>query len=255
MLFQAGALALLNKTVRVLIQLLHGLVHIRRMGTPRLAQESPVLLKKRALKLHRICVALMDHLEVNADLRGSLPTSGLLVTNHVSFLDIIFLGSLSPMIFVSKSEVANWPLVGSIATCAGTLYVERSRRADVSRVNVNLKRALEADILVTLFPEGTSSDGSHILPFQTSLLQPAVDVEATVTPGFLKYTGEDGQRADDIAYFGDRDLGPCLMALLKRRRTTASLHCGMPFRSAVSRKLLTTSLHSEVIRLSGGFEG
>lgn len=250
-LARIGTLALLNKTVRVLIQLLHGFGHIRRMGIPRLEQESPALVKTRAEKLHRICVTLMDHLEVHADVRGHLPTSGLLVTNHVSFLDIIFLGSLRPMVFVSKSEVASWPVVGGIANSAGTLYVQRSRRADVSRVNVNLKRALEAGILVTLFPEGTSSDGSRVLPFQTSLLQPAVDTEATVTPGYLRYTGEDGQRADDVAYFGDRDLAPCLMALLRRRRTTASLHCGTPIRSAVSRKLLTTSLYSEVIRLSG----
>jgi 1-acyl-sn-glycerol-3-phosphate acyltransferase len=192
----------------------------------------------------------MEHLEVHGIVNGNLPSGGLLVTNHVSFLDIIFLGALSPMVFVSKSEVADWPLVGNIATCAGTLYVERSRRADVSRVNINLKRALEAGVLVTLFPEGTSSDGSSVLPFQASLLQPAVDLKTPVTPGYLEYTGENGERADDIAYFGDRDLAPCLLALLKRRRTSAKLQCGIPLRSAANRKILTASLHAEVVRLS-----
>lgn len=248
---EIGAAASFHKSARLLLQLLHGLVHIRRLGIPNAEEESPSLLERRAAKLHRLCIALLHHLEVKPVLRGTLPSGGLLITNHVSFLDIMFLGALRPMVFVAKSEVADWPLVGNIATCAGTLYVERSRRTDVSRVNRNLKRALEAGILVTLFPEGTSSDGSAVLPFQASLLQPAVDLGAPVTPGHLQYTGLDGRRADDIAYFGDRDLLPCLLALIRRKSTTATLECGAAIQDATSRKSLTQKLHAEVVRLSG----
>lgn len=240
----------LNKTSRVLIQLLHGLLHIRRMGGPDSAGENRRPLKHRANELHRLCIALLDHLKVEPSVEGHLPSDGLLVTNHVSFLDIVFLGSLRPMVFVAKSDVARWPVVGNIATGAGTLYVERTRRADVSRVNRNLKNALEEGLLVTLFPEGTSSDGSTVLPFQASLLQPAVDLAAAVTPGHLRYTGVDGCRADDIAYFGDRELLPCLLALLHRKKVTATLQCGDSIRGAQCRKTLTATLHEEVVRLS-----
>lgn len=220
------------------------------MGIPN-AEEHPGLLERRAAKLHRLCVALLEHLQVTPILEGKLPSGGLLITNHVSFLDIMFLGALRPMVFVAKSEVSGWPLIGNIATCAGTVYVDRNRRTDVSRVNRNLKRALEAGILVTLFPEGTSSDGSAVLPFQASLLQPSVDLGVAVTPGHLQYTGLDGRRADDIAYFGDRDLLPCLLALIHRKSTTATLRCGDSIQDATSRKTLTQKLYAEVVRLSG----
>ena len=172
------------KTFGVLIQLLHGLIHFRRLGLPHEEHTGAGLLY-RAKKLHRLCIGLLEHLKVEVRQEGALPESGMLVTNHVSFLDIMFLGALRPMIFVSKSEVAQWPLVGDIASCAGTLYVERSRRADVSRVNKALARALDAGVLVTLFPEGTSSDGTNVLPFMPSLLQPAVDAKIPVAPGYL----------------------------------------------------------------------
>ena len=219
------------------------------MGAPEGEGYSQKSLAIRARKLNRLCIALLEHLEVEQIVSGPLPESGLLVTNHVSFLDIIFLGALRPMVFVSKSEVARLPLVGNIATCAGTIYIERNRRSDVSRVNIHLKRALEAGLLVTLFPEGTSSDGTQVLPFQASLLQPAVELRALVTPGHLSYSGQDGNRADDIAYFGDRDLAPCLVALLNRRKTVATLRCSKAV-DASDRKKLTAALYSEVVRLS-----
>jgi 1-acyl-sn-glycerol-3-phosphate acyltransferase len=239
----------ISKSARVLVQLIHGLLHLRRAGTAAQGAYSHQSLARRAQKLHRLCVSLLDHLEVECKFSGPLPDRGLLVTNHVSFLDIMFLGALKPMVFVSKSEVAQWPLVGNIATSAGTIYVERSRRSDVSRVNIHLKRALEAGLLVTLFPEGTSSDGTQVLPFQASLLQPAIDLQVPVTPGHLSYSGHDRSRADDIAYFGDRDLAPCLLALLNRSKTVATLKCAKAV-EASDRKKLTAALHTEVVRLS-----
>lgn len=219
------------------------------MGTLEPSQRHVPLLS-RARKLHRLCISLLSHLNVRTVVEGCLPERGLLVTNHVSFLDIMFLGALRPMIFVSKSEVAHWPLVGPIASGAGTLFVERSRRADVSRVNQALQRALNEGVLVALFPEGTSSDGSSVLPFQPSLLQPAVDAKILVTPAHLEYTDVDGCRADDIAYFGDRDLLPCLLALLQRKETIATLRCGHSISAEIGRKQLSAELHAQVLQLS-----
>jgi 1-acyl-sn-glycerol-3-phosphate acyltransferase len=239
-----------GKCGSVAIQLLHALLHFRKLGFPSPA-DSGASLRARAVELHKLSRALLGHLKVRHEVSGPLPTAGLLVTNHLGFLDIMTLSALQPMVFVSKSEVSRWPLVGDIASCAGTIYVERTRRGDVSRVNSALRQRLNAGLLLTIFPEGTSSDGSSVLPFQPSLLQPAVELKIPVTPGHVSYTGSDGRTAEDIAYYGDRDLESCLLALLRRQQVTAHIHFATAFPPALDRKTLAADLHATVSRLGG----
>jgi 1-acyl-sn-glycerol-3-phosphate acyltransferase len=227
----------------------HGVAHARRTGIPR-PSATPAELRERALRLHKISSALLNHFGVERKVSGPAPSSGLLVTNHVSFADIMLLSAVQPMVFVSKSEVAAWPVVGDIAGAAGTIFVERKRRTDVARVNADLRRVLDAGLLVTLFPEGTSSNGSSVLPFQPSLLQPAVEAAIPVHPGHLSYWGTDRIRADNVAYFGDRDLMPCLLALLSRKTTFGEVHFGEPVGPAGDRKTLAALLHSSVTALA-----
>ena len=248
---EIGTFPFIGKSLRFTTQLLLGLLQVRKLGAPG-AHSDAVSLAKRSAALHRLCRNLLRHLEIEVVIEGSLPSTGLLVTNHVSFLDILYLGAVTPMVFVSKSDVAAWPIIGTIASCAGTVFVERRRRLDVSRVNLQVSGVLGTGALVTLFPEGTSSDGSSVLPFQPSLLQPAVEAGVSITPAHLRYTGMDGERADDIAYFGDRDLVPCIIALLNRRRTTATLRCAPPILPGNDRKTLAVELHTAVVRLSEG---
>ncbi len=232
-----------------MLQLAHGVAQARRAGIPgTLANRAE--LRERALRLHKISNALLNHFGVERSVSGRVPSSGLLVTNHVSFADIMLLSAVQPMVFVSKSEVAAWPVVGDIAGAAGTIFVERKRRTDVARVNADLRRVLDAGLLVTLFPEGTSSDGSSVLPFQPSLLQPAVEAELPVHPGHLSYWGSDRVRADDVAYFGERDLLPCLFALLSRKTTFGEVHFGEPVGPVGDRKNLAAQLHASVSALA-----
>ena len=246
---ELGPLRVFGKASRLVLQLLHGVAQARRLGSPT-PLTSRAELRERALRLHKISNALLNHFGVERRVSGAVPDSGLLVTNHVSFADIMLLSAVQPMVFVSKSEVAAWPVVGDIASAAGTLFVERSRRTDVARVNTDLRRVLDAGLLVTLFPEGTSSDGSRVLPFQPSLLQPAVEAAIPVHPGHLSYWGTDRIRADDVAYFGDRDLMPCLLALLSRENTFGEVHFGAPVGPADNRKILAALLHSSVSALA-----
>jgi 1-acyl-sn-glycerol-3-phosphate acyltransferase len=219
------------------------------MGIPSPLADSREL-RARALRLHKISSALLDHFGVERKVSGRVPDSGLLVTNHVSFADIMLLSAVQPMVFVSKSEVGAWPVVGAIAGAAGTIFVERKRRTDVARVNADLRRVLDAGLLVTLFPEGTSSDGSSVLPFQPSLLQPAVEAALPVHPAHLSYWGRDRVRADDVAYFGERDLMPCLMALVNRRTTFGEVHFGDAVGPVGDRKTLASLLHASVAGLA-----
>jgi 1-acyl-sn-glycerol-3-phosphate acyltransferase len=246
---EVGPLRILGKSLRLVLQLVHGVAQARRVGLPS-PSASYAELRERSLRLHRISNSLLDHFGVVRRVSGRIPSSGLLVTNHVGFVDIMLLSAVQPMVFVSKSEVASWPVIGPIAAASGTLFVERTRRTDVARVNADLRRCLDAGLLVTLFPEGTSSDGAHVLPFQPSLLQPAVEAAIPVHPGHLSYWGRDRLRADDVAYFGDRDLLPCLMALVNRHTTFGEVHFGEPVGPVADRKTLASLLQNSVSKLA-----
>lgn len=236
------------KSTRLLLQLLHSLKRVGELSVP-IIGEHPNLLHRRAALLQKISRALLSHLQVSIQTRGEIPNRGLLVSNHVSFVDIMLLSALNPLVFVSKSEVARWPIIGPIAVKSGTLFIERQKRSDVSRINEALSHAFNADVLACIFPEGTSSDGTGVLPFQPSLLQPAISAQLPVCPAHIRYETEGGIRADDIAYFGDRNLMDCMRALIRRKKTIARVSFGSPVAADTDRKSLAFLLNHEVCRL------
>ncbi|MET0262674.1 MAG: lysophospholipid acyltransferase family protein, partial [Rariglobus sp.] len=97
---------------------------------------------------------------------GGLETGGMIICNHLGYLDILVLGASSPMIFVAKREVGGWPVFGWFARMGGTLFVDRSRRGDVARVAGEIEEVVSAGVCVVVFAEGTSSDGREVLPFR-----------------------------------------------------------------------------------------
>lgn len=117
----------------------------------------------------------------------------LIVANHVSWLDIHVLHSLIPSRFVSKAEVRDWPLIGWMAEQAGTLFLDRRKKADARRVNETMAALLRQGECLALFPEGTTTDGTRLLPFYPSLLQPAVVAGARVWPAVIRYRHPDGR--------------------------------------------------------------
>lgn len=236
------------KSTRLLLQLLHSLKRVGELSVP-IIGEHPDLLHLRAARLQKISRALLFHLQISIQTRGEIPNRGLLVSNHVSFVDIMLLSALNPLVFVSKSEVARWPIIGTIAVKSGTLFIERQKRSDVSRINEALSHAFDAGVLACIFPEGTSSDGTRVLPFQPSLLQPAISAQLPVCPAHIRYETESGVRADDIAYFGDRNLLDCMRALISRKKTIARVSFGSPVATDTDRKTLASVLHKEVCRL------
>ena len=118
----------------------------------------------------------------------------LVVANHVSWLDIFALHAVGPVRFIAKSEIARWPLIGRLVRGVGTLFIERERRHDTHRVNREVSAALAAGDIVAVFPEGTVTDGSKLLPFKGSLLQPIIDAAGHVQPVAIRYR----TRAGDI---------------------------------------------------------
>ncbi len=114
-------------------------------------------------------------LSVRCQVEGKVPRDGVFVvaSNHLSYLDILVLGSLYPSLFLAKREIASWPVFGWIARGAGTLFIDREQVKDVVRAGREMSDRLQLGLPLTIFPEGRSSKGVEILPFQPSLLEPA----------------------------------------------------------------------------------
>ncbi|HEX5394593.1 MAG TPA: lysophospholipid acyltransferase family protein [Rhodocyclaceae bacterium] len=166
---------------------------------------------RRRLK-QRWSVQLLQILGVKLRHQGTAPL-GLIVANHVSFLDIYAINAVSPAAFVAKDEVHNWPVIGWLSRHTETIFLERGSRSAAQRTREHLVDKLKEDTLVALFPEGTTSDGSQVLPFHGALLQSAIDAQVPVTPIALRYLDRRGNPTQAAAYAGDTTLVGCLWSI------------------------------------------
>ena len=181
---------------------------------------------------------------------GVPPRSGLIVSNHLSYIDIAALGSSCPCSFVSKAEVGAWPFIGWAAGLAGTVFVRRAHRSEVSGQVQDIKNALGRGVPVVLFPEGTSTDGSQVLPFRSALLQAALETGCDVTPVALSYRADPpGDTVRDICWWGGVGFLPHLWRFLGLRSFKAAVAFGAAQRVASDRKSEAVRLHAEVSRL------
>ncbi|HEX5400619.1 MAG TPA: lysophospholipid acyltransferase family protein [Verrucomicrobiae bacterium] len=183
---------------------------------------------------------------------GPVPTRGLLVSNHLGYLDVLVLSAITPAIFVSRRDVKYWPVFGLLASLAGTLYVDRERRAQVGQMNQEIEALLNLDALVVLFPEGTSSDGQSVLPFKSALLEPAVQPAHPLTIGAIRYSIEDGDTATDVCYWGDDTFFPHMLNLLSKRAVQATVRFAPVRRAGEDRKQLALRLREEILKLKSG---
>lgn len=134
-------------------------------------------------------LAALALLAIELRVSGPMPAAGpvLRAANHVSWLDILVLQAVCPSRFVAKAEVREWPLMGRLATNAGTLFISRESPRDALRVVHQMAAHLKAGEALTIFPEGTTSDGLQVLPFHANLFQAAVSADAPVQPVALQF--------------------------------------------------------------------
>ena len=203
----------------------------------------------RAEWLQRVCTRALRRVGVNVRLEGDVPREGLIVANHLSYADILALSAMMPCAFIAKKEVRSWPIFGWIAARAGTLFVDRERKLDTARVNESVDQALRSGLRVVLFPEGTSSDGSTVLPFRPSLFEPAIASGAAITPAWIGFEASSGSVANDICYWGDMTLVPHLFRMLAIREITAHIRFGVAMRDLRDRKQAAEATRDEVVRL------
>lgn len=165
----------------------------------------------------------------------------LILSNHVSWLDIIVITAVAPVVFVAKQEVASWPVFGWLAKLQRTIFIERERRHKTGDVAREMGNRLSDGDTVVLFAEGTSSDGNRILPFRSALVgavHHALGDEThhssiTVQPLSLAYVGIGGVptgRAlrDKLAWYGDTDLMPHMLGVLQSGAVDVIVSWGAP---------------------------
>lgn len=169
-------------------------------------------------------IALLDTLgvEVEADLTHAVP-GALVVANHISWIDIYVINSVLPSAFVSKEEVRHWPLIGWLAAKNDTIFLRRGSRGHARIINQQVAELLGQGQHVAVFPEGTTTDGTHLLHFHAALIQPALAAGRPVLPVAISYWELDGQRSLAPRYDGDISLGQCTRAILGRKRLIARL--------------------------------
>ncbi len=164
-------------------------------------------------------------------------------------LGVMVFSTAAACIFVSKREVKSWPGVGWIASLSGSLYIDRTRRSDTRAIQPEMQAALAGGMLLVVFPEGTSSDGSGLLPFHSSLFQPAVDLHAPVTAAFLQYELSDGDAGEEVCYWGDHTLVPHLLNLLTKKGVRAQVRFSNRQHRFEDRKEAAGVMREEVVGL------
>lgn len=194
---------------------------------------------------------LLDILNVGMETHGiQTPAStreGLFVANHISWLDVVAMNAALPSFFVAKSEVGKWPLVGWMCRRIDTLFIRRDMRRDTTRISFALADLLEQGERVSVFPEGTTTDGTQVKHFHSSLLQSAVEIEAPVFPLTIRYHDGKGNANLDAAFTGDMGFVQSLWKVLR----SPSLHITLVYlplldSTGKTRRVLAAEAHEDI---------
>jgi 1-acyl-sn-glycerol-3-phosphate acyltransferase len=225
-----GVLYALAKLLRCSAHLLRGMWTIRKhFGNASSAQKSQ--------HISQWAQQFLAILDVQLRTTGTAVKDGplLVVANHISWLDILVMLAVQPVCFVSKADIKGWPLIGWLATNAGTLYIERASRRDAMRVVHHIADALgpataeRAAQIIAVFPEGTTSDGSQVLPFHANLIQAAVSAHAPVQAVALRYVDAvAGALNLTPAYIDNDTLLRSVWRLLSSAPVVATVHFAQP---------------------------
>jgi 1-acyl-sn-glycerol-3-phosphate acyltransferase len=177
------------------------------LAFPMLRQQHRLLLRARWSR------QLLEVLGVDLRPAGRPVDGGLLVGNHISWLDIFAINAVAPAAFVSKDDVRGWPLIGWLSARTETIFLERGSRAAAARARKLIGEALRRRQRVVVFPEGTTGLGEQVQPFHGAMFQSAIDSGMLVAPVAIRYTDRYGARSTAAAYVGDTSLWQCIRSI------------------------------------------
>ncbi|HEY6377090.1 MAG TPA: lysophospholipid acyltransferase family protein [Edaphobacter sp.] len=197
-----------------------------RYGTELLVKR-PTTREGRADWLHRFCADALAGLGIEVAVVGDFPRRGAVISNHLSYVDIVVFAAVHPCVFVSKAEVASVPVLGWMTTMAGTVYVARGRGGSALKARKGMQAAVDAGLPVVFFPEGTTSNGSGLLKFHSGLLAQVMG-SGPITAAHIQYSLTEENEADvavanDICWWGNAKMLPHIFKLLGLRGVRAEV--------------------------------
>ena len=154
---------------------------------------------------------------------GAPPPGSVLLLNHTSWLDVFAIAAAVPARFVSKAEIRRWPVFGWLAILVGTIFIERGRRHAVMRTVHEVSDRLRSGLTIAIFPEGTTTDGSMLLPFHANLVQPALDLGAPLRPVGIRFT-QRGEFSRAAMYIDDMTMMQSLWRIVTAPYLSVELH-------------------------------
>lgn len=202
---------------------------------------------RKALSIFGLRVSVTGSVSPNGETR-------LLVANHTSWLDVLAIMAATDAVFVAKKEVAAWPVFGWIARRLGTLFVERRAHHRLDNHVQDVGRSLSSGTSVAVFPEGTSSDGSSVLPFRTPFFEAAVVSGVAVQPIAISYRRAGGGQVPEVAFTGDMTLLQSFARLVSCENAYAEVGFLPPIQGAgfSRRELAALAQHVIEAKLFGG---
>jgi lyso-ornithine lipid O-acyltransferase len=184
---------------------------------------------ERAAWLSGFCRRMLRKLQISVTHTGPIPTHGAVISNHLSYLDIIVHSSLYPCVFVSKAELRQTPILGWISMMSGTVYVVRGGGGSAQKAAQGMAKGFRDGLPVVFFPEGTTFVGDEpVMPFHSGLLSQALEAGAPVTPAFVRYTLSSrdvtaGKSPRDDIHWGPQTLPAHLWNLLGLHEIQAAI--------------------------------
>jgi lyso-ornithine lipid O-acyltransferase len=199
---------------------------------------------RRALWLKSASRRVLKALGLAIEVTGQPPTCGLVVANHLSYLDILILSAAMPCFFVSKKEIDGWPYFGWAARTAGTIFLDRKSMRSVRQVAEEIRARLNLPVPVLLFPEGTSTDGAHVLRFHSSLIDPATKAGAPITTAAIRYVAR-GVEERELCWYGGAEFLPHTWKIMDVEEFSAQVRFGEP-RIYADRRVAADRTHAEI---------
>ena len=230
------------KIILILIHLFIGTICI--LIFPVINRKSKKILIKRwsslLLKIFKI------NLVVNNDLKKILYKKNyLIVSNHISWIDIFVINSACPVAFVAKQSISKWPILSWLVKASETIFIDRKRISKIKETTKEVENFLQNKGSICIFPEGTSSDGSQLLNFKSNLLQTAINKNISVLPIAIQYF-HNQKFCSAPAYYADLPLLDSIINLVKFNNIEAKLTILTEIESISDRKVLAKTAYEKI---------
>jgi lyso-ornithine lipid O-acyltransferase len=215
-----------------------------------------------AVWIHGWCGRIVRVLGFGCDVEGRVPVGGAVVSNHLSYLDILLYSAMQPFVMVAKTEVRGWPLLGWLTAQAGTVYVERGGGPRTyPGVNAAMAEAYRSGLPVLFFPEGTTTDGAEVLPFRRGLFHSVLKDDVPLRVAALRYSLEDcavnrgASVGMDVCWWGEMGFASHMFRLLGLRGLRARIRFGDEVVERADRFVLSETAQGVVAGMYGELGG